>query len=50
MKATNNIAYGKVVGLNKISAEVWKLDDFKECLLESCNRFYFHEHIVSWTN
>ena len=50
MKATNNISYGKSVGLDEIPAEVWKLDDFKEFLLESCNRVYFQEPIVSWTN
>ena len=50
MKATNNISYGKAVGLDEIPAKVWKLDDFKEFLLESCNRVYFQEPIVSWTN
>ena len=49
MKATNNISYGKAVGLDEIPAEVWKLYDFKELLLESCNRVYFQEPIVSWT-
>ena len=34
----------------EIPAEVWKLDDFNEFLLESCNRVYFQEPIVSWTN
>ena len=29
MKATNNISYGKAVGLDEIPAEVWKLYDFK---------------------
>ena len=50
MKATNNISYGKAVGLEEISAEVWKIDDFKEFLIESCNRIYFQKPIVSWTN
>ena len=50
MTATNNISYGKAVGLDDIPAEFLKLDDFKEFLLESCNRVYFHEPIVSWTN
>ena len=50
IKATNNISYGKAIGLDEIPAEVWKLDDFKEFLLESCNRVYFQEPIVSWTN
>ena len=30
MKATNNISYGKAVGLYEIPAEVWKLDEFKD--------------------
>ena len=42
MKATNNISYEKAIGLDEISAEVWKL--------ESCNRIYFQEPIVSWTD
>ena len=50
MKATHNISYGKAVGLDEIPAEVWKLDEFKELLLESCNHVYFQEPIVSWTN
>ena len=33
MKATNNISYGKAVGLDEIPAEFWKLDDFKEFLV-----------------
>ena len=49
MKATNNILYGKAVSLDEIPAEVWKLDNFKEFLLESCNPVYFQESIVSWT-
>ena len=47
MKATNNISYGKAVGLDEIPAEVWKLDDFKEFMLESCNCVYFQEPIIS---
>ena len=50
MKAINYILYVKVVGFDEIPAEVWKLDDFKEFLLESCNHDYIHEPIVSWTN
>ena len=30
LKATQNISYGKSVGLDEILAEVWKLEDFKE--------------------
>ena len=36
--------------MDEIPAEVLKIDDVKECLLESCNRIYFQEPIVSWTN
>ena len=36
--------------MDEIPAEVWKLDEFKEFLLESCNRVYFQEPIVNWTN
>ena len=32
------------------SAEFLKLNDFKELLIESCNRVYFQETIVSWKN
>ena len=45
MKDTDNISYGKAVGLDEIPAEVWKLDDFKDLL-----EFYFQEPIVNWTN
>ena len=40
----------EAVGLDEITVEVWKLDDFKEFLLEYCNSVYFQEPIVSWTN
>ena len=40
IKATQNIAYGKAVGLDEIPEEVWKLENFKEFLLESCNRIF----------
>ena len=39
IKATTNISHGKAVGLDEIPAEVWKLDHFKNKLLESCNLF-----------
>ena len=39
IKATKIISYGKAVGLDIIiPAEIWKLEDFKEVLLESFNR------------
>ena len=40
-KATKSIKVRKMVGeiLDEIPAEVWKLDEFQEILLESCNIF-----------
>ena len=40
IKATKHISYGKAVGLDEIPVEIWKLEDFKEFLLESFNRVY----------
>ena len=48
LKATRNISNKKAVGLDEIPAEVWKLDDFKEFLLESCNSVYNQDPIESW--
>ena len=39
---------GKYIGLDEIPAEVWKLDEFQEFLLESCNRVYTQEVIERW--
>ena len=39
-KTTTSIQNGKTVGLDEIPAEVRKLDEFHEFLLESCNRVY----------
>ena len=36
-KAIKSIQSGKVVGLDEIPSEVWKLEDFQNFLLESCN-------------
>ena len=44
-KATKSLQNGKAVGLDEIPAEVWKLDEFQEFLLESCNRIYSQEII-----
>ena len=47
-KATKSIQNGKAVGLDEIPAEVWKIDDFQEFLLESCNCVYNQESIRRW--
>ena len=39
---------GKYIGLDEIPAEVSKLDEFQEFLLESCNRVYTQEVIERW--
>ena len=39
IKDTHNIAYGKAVGFDEIPAEVWKLEYFKEFLLEYIARW-----------
>ena len=46
---TTYISYRQSVGLDEIPAEVWKLEDFKEFLLESCNRVHLQEPIARWT-
>ena len=48
LKATKSIQNGKAVGLDEIPAEVWKIDDFQEFLLESCNCVYNQECIRRW--
>ena len=47
-KAIQSIQNGKAVGLNKIPAEVWKLEDFQNVLLKSCNSIYSQETIERW--
>ena len=32
----------------KYPSEVWKLDEFQEFILESCNRVYSQEIIKRW--
>ena len=38
----------KQLDWTKYHAEVWKLDDFKEFLLESCNGVYNQDPIENW--
>ena len=47
-KAIKSIQSGKAVGLDEIPAEVWKLEDFQNVLLESCNSVYSQETIERW--
>ena len=42
----NNLS--RLVGIDEIPAEVRKLDEFREVLLESCNREYSQEIIERW--
>ena len=44
-KAIKSIKNGKAVGLDEIPAEEWKLEDFQNFLLESCNSVYSKETI-----
>ena len=45
LKATKRIQNGKVVGLDEITAEIWKIPEMQEFLLECCNRVYSQETI-----
>ena len=45
IKATKNMQNGKATGLDEILVEVWKLHQFQEFLLESCNKIYWQEPI-----
>ena len=47
-KFTKSFQNGKVVGLDEMPSEVWKLDEFQEFLLESFNSVYTQEVIERW--
>ena len=40
IKVTKSIQNGKATGLDEIPVEVWKLYEFQEFLLDSCNKVY----------
>ena len=47
-KSTKIIQNGKSVSLDEIPAEVWKLGEFQEMLLNLCNSVYSQEPIHIW--
>ena len=49
LKAVKCIQKGKACGLDKIPAEVWKLEEFHPTLLKCCNTVYSHDPINKWT-
>ena len=40
---------GKACGLDEIPAEIWKLPDFNQILLDLCNSVYNEDPIERWT-
>ena len=49
LKATKSVQNGKATGLDEIPVEVWKLNEFQDFLLESCNNIYMQKPIERWT-
>ena len=47
--ATKSINNGKACGLDEIPAEVWKLTEFQNILLNFCNSVYSQNQIKRWT-
>jgi len=43
-----NTKDGKACGLDNIPAEVWKMDDFNDILLQLCNAVYYGNPIDKW--
>ena len=48
LKAVKSIQSGKACGLDEIPAEVWKLAEFHQVLLECCNDVYEQDPINRW--
>ena len=48
-KAVKSTKNRKACGLNKIPAEVWKLPEFHQILLDCCNSVYNQDPIKRWT-
>ena len=44
-----NIKNGKATGLDEIPSEVWKIKEFQDILLKSCNSVYSQNPIERWT-
>ena len=49
-KALQQTKNHKACGLDEIPAEVWKLPDFKNLLLDFCNQVYNNDPIKRWTD
>ena len=47
--AIKNIKNGKATGLYEIPSEVWKIKEFQDILLKSCNSVYSQDPIERWT-
>ena len=47
--AIKNIKNGKATGLDEIPSEVWKIKEFQDILLKSCNSVYSQDPIERWT-
>ena len=47
--AITNIKNGKATGLDEIPSEVWKIKEFQDILLKSCNSVYSQDPIERWT-
>lgn len=48
-KVAKSLKDGKACGLDEIPAEVWKLPDFHQLLLQLCNKVYNQDPIERWT-
>ena len=48
LKALKKVQFGKASGLDEIPAEVWKIDDLHQVLLDFCNNAYNEDPINRW--